>query len=60
MKHNIAEPYISALEEQNKIANSWRAYQNFIECCDPQLLEKFKTQANEIEAIIIKERELYV
>jgi hypothetical protein len=58
-KHELNIEYISALEEQNKVSNSWRAFQNFLECTDTSLLEKLKEQINQIEKIISDERELY-
>jgi hypothetical protein len=58
-KTKIAEPYISALEEQNKVNKSWRAFQNFLEATDFKLLQKINTQVNEIEKIISEERDLY-
>jgi hypothetical protein len=60
MKNNIAEPYVSALEEEKRVIDSWRTFQNFLECTEPQLLKKFREQANQIEAIILNEKNLYV
>lgn len=58
-KHNLNEEFINALDEKEKVNKSWRAFQDFLENTEPQLLEKFKTQANEIEKTLSAERDLY-
>jgi hypothetical protein len=59
MKTKINTEYVSALEEQNKISSSWRAFQNFLECTEPKLLEMFKDPVNIITQVLSEQRDLY-
>jgi len=57
-KHEINTEYISALELREKVQNTYRAFQNFLEVAEKEDVEALREEILKIEDYLVKKREL--